>query len=171
VCPGAEAIRGLTKYWIKFVDEGQCAEQLTSILSEPLHHGRLTQLYRQFLIMSFKDPGTTVLKGFTNATGTIILTKIPSRRQDTMHLLDMKPVALDHICQGLRSVLDAGDLLCFTHQSFRVFNILMDTEECHPSFLFHNHAIAHSPAQISVGDEERTEIQHMQAGNIPYHTR
>ncbi|KIM72858.1 hypothetical protein PILCRDRAFT_15737 [Piloderma croceum F 1598] len=149
VWPGAEAIKSFTKLsagvfiyadtLIKFVDEGQPEEQLASILSESLHHGSLTQLYRQILGVSFKDPSTMVLEAFRNVTGTIILAKIPLRRQDIVHLLNVKPVALDHICQGLRSVLntsDTGDLLRFTHQSFVDF--LMDSGGCHPSFLFHN---------------------------------
>jgi hypothetical protein len=144
--PGAEAIEVFTKRsaglfiyadtLIKFVDKGQPEEQLESILSEPLHHDSLTQLYKQILAMSFQDPSATVLEGFRNVTGTIILAKIPLRRQDIVHLLDMKPVALDHICQGLRSVLDTGELLRFTHQSFVDF--LMDSGGCHPSFLFQN---------------------------------
>jgi hypothetical protein len=143
--PGA-AIEGFTKRsaglfiyadtLIKFVDEGQPEEQLESILSEPLHHGSLTQLYRQILSVSFKEPSASVLEGFRNVTGTIILAKIPLRRQDIVHLLNVEPIALDHICQGLRSVLDTGDLLRFTHQSFVDF--LMDSWGCHPSFLFHN---------------------------------
>jgi hypothetical protein len=144
--PGAEVIEGFTKRsaglfiyadtLIKFVDEGQPEEQLESILLEPLHHGSLTQLYRQILGVSFKDPSATVLEGFRNVTGTIILARIPLRRQDIVHLLNVKPVALDHICQGLRSVLDTGDLLRFTHQSFVDF--LMDSGGCHSPFLFHN---------------------------------
>ena len=85
--------------------------------------------------MSFKDPSTTVLEGFKNVTGIIILVKTPLRRQDIIGLLDIKPIALDHICQGLRSVLDTGDLLHFTHQSFVDF--LMNCEGCLPPFLFH----------------------------------
>jgi hypothetical protein len=86
--------------------------------------------------VSFKDPSAMVLEGFRNVTGTMILAKIPLHRQDIVHLLNVKPVALDHICQGLRSVLDTGDLLRFTHQSFVDF--LMDAGGCHPSFLFYN---------------------------------
>jgi len=144
--PGAEAIEAFTKRsaglfiyadtLIKFVDEGQPEEQLESILSEPLHHGSLTQLYRQILGVSFNNPSSTVLEEFRNVTGTIILAKIPLRRQDIMHLLDVTPVALHHIFRGLRSVLDTGALLRFTHQSFVDF--LMDSGGCHPSFLFHN---------------------------------
>jgi hypothetical protein len=143
--PGAEAIEGFTKRsaglfiyadtLIKFVDEGQPEEQLESILSEPLHHSSLSQLYRQILGVSFKDPSATVLEGFRNVTGTIILAKIPLHREDLVHLLDVKSVVLDHICRGLRSVLDT-DLLRFTHQSFVDF--LMDSGGCHPPFLFHN---------------------------------
>ncbi len=144
--PGAEVIEVFTKRsaglfiyadtLIKFVGEGQPKEQLNSILSEPLRHGSLTQLYTQILGMSFKNPSELVVKEFKKVTGTIILAKIPLRRQDIVNLLGMEPVALDHICQGLRSVLDAGDLLRFTHQSFVDF--LMDTVGCHASFLFHN---------------------------------
>ena len=142
--PGEEAIEGFTKRsaglfiyadtLIKFVDEGQPKEQLESILSGPLHHGSITQLYRQILDVSFKDPSATVLEGFRKVTGTIILAKIPLRRQDIAHLLDMEPIALDHICRGLRSVLGTGYPLRFVHQSFVDF--LMDFEGCHPSFLF-----------------------------------
>jgi hypothetical protein len=69
-------------------------------------------------------------------TGTIILAKIPLRHEDILHLLDMESVALEYICQGLRSVLDTGDLLRFTHQSFVDF--LMNSEGCDPSFLLDN---------------------------------
>jgi hypothetical protein len=146
VWPGAEAIEGFTKRsaglfiyadtLVKFMDEGQPKEQLESILLEPLHHEDLTELYRKILTVSFKNPSETVLQGFRNVTGTIILAKMPLRRQDLVHLLDMEPVALDHICQGLRSVLDTGSLLRFTHQSFVDF--LMDSGGCQMPFLFHN---------------------------------
>jgi len=142
--PGAQAIEDFTKHsaglfiyaetLIKFVDEGQPEEQLKSILSEPLNQGSLTELYSQILGVSFKDPSVTVLEGFRNVTGTIILAKIPLHRQDIVHLLDITPVTLDHICRGLRSVLDAGDLLRFTHQSFVDF--LIDSGRRHSSFLF-----------------------------------
>jgi hypothetical protein len=143
--PGAKAIEEFTKRsaglfiyadtLIKFVDEGQPVEQLERVLRETVDHGNLTHLYRQILIVSFKDPSTTVLEGFKNVTGTIILAKIPLRRQDVIELLDIEPIALDHICQGLRSVLDTGDLLRFTHQSLVGF--LMNSEACLPPFLFH----------------------------------
>jgi hypothetical protein len=146
VWPGAEAIEGFTKRsaglfiyadtLVKFMDEGQPKEQLESILLKPLHHEDLIELYRKILTVSFKNPSETVLQGFRNVTGTIILAKIPLRRQDLVHLLDMEPVALNHICQGLRSVLDTGDLLRFTHQSFVDF--LMDSGGCQMPFLFHN---------------------------------
>ena len=146
VWPGIEAIEHFTKrsaglfiyadILIKFVDEGQPEEQLESILSGPLHHGSITQLYRQILDVSFRNPSATVLEGFRKVTGTFILARIPLGRQDILHLLDMKPVALDHICHGLRSVLGTGDPLRFVHQSFVDF--LMDSKGCHPSFLFSN---------------------------------
>ena len=142
--PGIEAIECFTKRsaglfiyadtLIKFVDEGEPDEQIESILSGTLHHGSITELYRQVLDVSFKNPSAMVLEGFRKVTGTIILAKIPLGRQDILHLLDMKPVALDHICSGLRSVLGSGDPLRFIHQSFVDF--LMDPDGCHPSFLF-----------------------------------
>lgn len=121
---------------IKFVDEGQPREQLERISSEPLHHESLTQLYRQILDVSFKNPSPSVLEAFKNTTGTIILAKIPLYRQDIVHLLNLEPTMLEHICKGLQSVLDHGDLLRFTHQSFVDF--LMDSMGCFPSFLFNN---------------------------------
>ena len=143
--PGAEAIEGFTKRsaglfiyaetLIKFVDKGQPEEQLKSIRSEPLSHGSLTELYSQILDVSFEDPSETVLEGFRNVTGTIILAKIPLHRQEIVRLLDVTPVTLDHICRGLRSVLDTGDVLHFTHQSFVDF--LIDSGGRHSSFLFH----------------------------------
>ena len=142
--PGMEAIECLTNRsaglfiyadtLIKFVDEGQPDEQLRSILSGTLHHGSITELYSQVLNVSFKNPSEMVLEGFRKVTGTIILAKIPLGRQNILHLLDMTPVALDHICLGLRSVLGSGDPLRFVHQSFVDF--LMDSNGCHPSFLF-----------------------------------
>ena len=141
--PGMEAIECLTNRsaglfiyadtLIKFVDEGQPDEQLKSILSGTLHHGSITELYSQVLNVSFKNPSEMVLEGFRKVTGTIILAKIPLGRQDILHLLDMTPVALDHICHGLRSVLGSGDPLHFVHQSFVDF--LMDSDGCHLSFL------------------------------------
>ena len=143
--PGAETVESFTKRaaglfiyadtLIKFVDEGQPVEQLQRVLLEPVYHENLTHLYRQILTVSFKNPSPTVLEQFRNVTGTIILAKTPLRRQDLIDLLDMEPIALNHICQGLRSVLDTGDLLRFTHQSFVDF--LMTSEGCHPPFLFH----------------------------------
>ena len=150
--PGEETIKGFTKRsaglfiyadtLIKFVDEGHPKEQLKIILSGPLHHGSITQLYRQILDVFFKDPSETVLEGFRKVTGTIILAKIPLRRQDIVHLLDMESVDLEHICRGLLSVLGTGDPLRFVHQSFVVF--LLEYEGCHPSFVFHSITQSHT---------------------------
>jgi hypothetical protein len=148
------------------MDEGQPEEQLESILLEPLHHGSLTQVYRQILSVSFKDPSATVLEGFRNVTDTIILAKISLRRQDIVHLLDMKLVTLDHICRGLQSVLDTEDLLRFTHLSFVDF--LIDSRGCHPPFLFHSAIQLRTLLLISARHENHSSIQHMQVRNIAH---
>jgi hypothetical protein len=120
---------------ISFVEDGQPVEQLQRMSLEPVDHGNLTCLYRQILNLSFKRPSALVLEAFKNVTGAIILAKIPLRRKDLIDLLDIEPIALDHICQGLQSVLDSGELLRFTHQSFVDF--LIHSEGCLPPFLFH----------------------------------
>jgi hypothetical protein len=142
--PGAEAIEKCTKRsaglfiyadtLIKFVEDGQPMEQLQRTLQETVDYGNLTYLYRQILAVSFNHPSTTVSETFKTVTGVIILAGTPLRRQDLIDLLDVEPIALDYICRGLRSVIDAGDLLRFSHQSFVDF--LMNSDGCAPSFLF-----------------------------------
>lgn len=150
--PGAEAIREYTKRsaglfiyadtLIKFVDEGQPVEQLQRVLRDTVDHENLTNLYGHILSVSFKDPSTTVLEEFRKVTGTIILAKTPLRRQDVSDLLGIGRIDLEYICQRLRSVLDAGDVLRFTHQSFADF--LVSSHGCPPQFQFHKANQSHT---------------------------
>ena len=142
--PGEEAIGECTKRsaglfiyadtLIKFVEDGQPMEQLQRTLLETVDYGNLTYLYRQILAVAFKDPSTTVSETFKNVTGTVILARTPLHRKDLIDLLGIEPISLDHICRGLRSVLDTDGLLRFSHQSFVDF--LMNSDGCVPSFLF-----------------------------------
>jgi hypothetical protein len=141
--PEGDVINDLTNraaglfIWAKtatdFVDAGEPKEQLRQILTGSTELGDIAALYTHILNTSFKDPSKEVLKSFKDLVGATSLAKIPLRRSECIDLLGIEPTMLDFIRKGLQSVMDAGDVLRFSHHSFVDF--LIDSKKCPPQFL------------------------------------
>lgn len=116
-----------------FVDAGEPKEQLRQILQGSTELGDVATLYTHILNTSFKDPSKEVLNSFKDLVGATSLAKIPLRRSECIDLLEIEPTMLDFIRKGLRSVMDAGDILRFSHHSFVDF--LIDSTKCPAQFL------------------------------------
>jgi hypothetical protein len=142
--PGSTVIKELTgqaaglfiwaKTLVEFVHLGEPQEQLLHIQNGVIGEGDMAVLYRQILETSFKSPSPKLATWFCTIAGAIIVAKAPLSRQDIIHLLAIEPLSmLDNILMGLHSVMDSGDVLRFSHQSFVDF--LVDSESCPPMFL------------------------------------
>jgi hypothetical protein len=142
--PGSPVIEELTgraaglfvwaKTLVEFVHLGEPQEQLLQIRKGDIGYGDMTMLYTRILQTSFKHPSANLAHWFRVVAGTIIAVKIPLSRKDFIHLLGVEPLSmLDTILMGLQSVMDNGDILRFSHQSFVDF--LVDPESCPPIFL------------------------------------
>jgi hypothetical protein len=122
------------KTLVEFVHLGEPQEQLLQIRKGDVGYGDMAVLYTRILETSFKRPSANLAHWFRAVAGTIIAAKIPLSRKDFIHLLGVEPLSmLDTILMGLQSVMDNGDILRFSHQSFVDF--LVDPESCPPMFL------------------------------------
>ncbi|RDB27538.1 hypothetical protein Hypma_003814 [Hypsizygus marmoreus] len=141
--PGETVIAELTSraaglfIWAKtaadFVNAGEPKAQLRQILKGGTGLGDLAALYTHILHTSFKGPSTEVLHSFKDVVGATTLAKAPLHRTECIDLLGIQPSMLDFIRNGLRSVMDAGDVLRFSHHSFVDF--LIDPQKCPRPFL------------------------------------
>ncbi|TDL24718.1 hypothetical protein BD410DRAFT_850870, partial [Rickenella mellea] len=126
--PGSEVMQKLLKQpaglfiWAKtvaeFVKLGNPVGRLKIIQNGVMPSSNMTTLYTQILNASFKNATTDEIKAFHDIVGTIVVAKIPLCHQDFANLLSLEPVMVQFICKGLQTVLDSGDVLHFTHQSF-----------------------------------------------------
>lgn len=120
---------------VDFVNAGEPREQLRQILQGGTGLGDVAALYTHIINTSFKDPTADVLHSFKVIVGATILAKVPLQRIECIMLFGLQPSMLDFICHGLQSVMDAGDILRFSHHSFVDF--LIDPEKCPRPFLIH----------------------------------
>lgn len=135
--PGSAAIDELTAraaglfIWAKtsteFINSGEPQTQLKQILDHSPEMGDMALLYSCILETSFQLPSAEVLDAFNTLVGAMILAKRPLRRTECIDLLEIQPSMLDFIRKGLRSVMDPGNTLRFTHQSFVDFLLYSDT--------------------------------------------
>jgi NACHT domain len=132
----AERAAGLFIYAetvLRFVVRGEPQQQLQQILKGDMQSGDMAELYSRILAISFPDPTVAVIHAFHSIVGAIILAKIPLSYFSLARLLRIESSMVDFICQGLRSVLYADDVLRFSHQSSVDF--LVDPDRCPPPFL------------------------------------
>jgi NACHT domain len=132
----AERAAGLFIYAetvLRFVVRGEPRQQLQQILRGNMRNGDMAELYSRILAISFPDPTTEVVHAFHSIVGAIILAKIPLTHLALANLLRVETSMVDFVCQGLRSVLHADDVLRFSHQSSVDF--LVDPQRCPPLFL------------------------------------
>ena len=119
----------------KFVRQDDPVDQLDLVLAGKLGSD-IDALYRRILEISFRDPSKTLLKAFQMVVGTILLAKIPLRRDVLKNLLGnvVKETTMDVILNRLRSVISGrhDDLLRVSHQSFADF--LGDPTRCPKTF-------------------------------------
>ncbi|KIM23657.1 hypothetical protein M408DRAFT_252717, partial [Serendipita vermifera MAFF 305830] len=139
--PGRQIITRLTQLaaglfiWvdtvIRFLKRGEPQEQLNRVLGGTSTRG-LAKLYSSILKASFMEPSDKVLEGFHGIVGAIILAKDPLPTSSLVHLCSMDHSTLSYIRSGLQSVLDSGEFLRFSHQSFVDF--LIDPTQCPSAF-------------------------------------
>ncbi|KAG8831557.1 hypothetical protein FRC17_002971, partial [Serendipita sp. 399] len=102
---------------IKFVSTGEAEEQLNEALKGK-GTGDMNALYEQVLRTSFPAPTEQVLRNLRSIVGTIIVAKEPLRRSVMARLLSITEPQVEHICNGMQSVMEDQGGLRFYHQSF-----------------------------------------------------
>ncbi|KAH6886722.1 WD40-repeat-containing domain protein [Coprinopsis sp. MPI-PUGE-AT-0042] len=161
--PGAEVIDELTtraaglflwaKTAVEFVDLGEPTEQLRQVL-EGTDLGNVAQLYARVLEVSFRARTPDVVQAFQDIIGAMIFAKRPLTKEDCLRLLPYSPSMLEFIRKGLRSVLEEGDVLRFSHQSFAEF--LLSSEACPTPFRIReaqqNHKLAEASLTLMLKD-------------------
>ncbi|KIM21458.1 hypothetical protein M408DRAFT_80517, partial [Serendipita vermifera MAFF 305830] len=121
---------------VRFLRQGEPQEQLNRILGGT-GMGGLATLYSSILGASFVEPTEKVLGNFRRIVGAIILAKEPLTASSLIHLCSVDHSMLSYIRNGLQSVMDTGEALRFSHQSFVDF--LLNSTECRPGFLINLH--------------------------------
>ncbi|KAF9449463.1 WD40 repeat-like protein [Macrolepiota fuliginosa MF-IS2] len=123
--------------WAKTVTEvvnsGEPQTQLKEIMVHSSEMGDMALLYSCILQTSFRLPGPEVLDAFNVLVGAMVLAKRPLRRVEYIDLLKIEPSMLDFVRKGLRSVMEPGTTLRFTHQSFVDF--LLYSDKCPSEFV------------------------------------
>ncbi|KIM19967.1 hypothetical protein M408DRAFT_30770 [Serendipita vermifera MAFF 305830] len=117
---------------VRFLRRGEPQEQLDRILSGA-SMGGLSALYSAILDASFVEPSDKVLESFQCIVGAIIVAREPLTALSLVHLCSVDHSTLSYIRNGLRSVMESGKALRFSHQSFVDF--LVDSMECRSGFL------------------------------------
>jgi hypothetical protein len=92
----------------------------------------MAKLYSTILEVSFPEPTPKAIDAFRSILGAIIVAKDPLSPASLGCLLSIETSRLQHICKGLKSVVDYEDFLRITHQSFADF--LIDTTVCPSAF-------------------------------------
>ncbi|TDL18727.1 WD40 repeat-like protein, partial [Rickenella mellea] len=110
---------------VKFMGGDDPVEQLKLIKDGVMKDSPsgMTDLYACILDNSFRKSGSDTRQAFRDIVGAIIVAKTPLSRSDCISLLSVKPNTFEFICSGLQSVMDTGDVLQFSHQSFVDFLI------------------------------------------------
>jgi hypothetical protein len=116
---------------IKFVSLGEPRRRLQQVLRDGVD-GNIINLYKQVLDTSFSKATEEEIEEFRSIIGTIILAKAPISFTSLSLFLCMEESNVEHICNGLQSVLDFQTIVRFSHQSFVDF--LLDQTKCPPQF-------------------------------------
>jgi ribosomal protein S9 len=106
----------------KFIRSGNPVGRLRLVLEEA-GTTYLDTLYEQILYTSFPNPTETEIATLCSVLGTVILAKAPLSLLAIAHLLSLDVSAVEHICNGLKSLIRSGDTLGFHHESFVDFLI------------------------------------------------
>ena len=130
---------------LRFIVRGEPQLQLRQIQQGEMRNGDMGELYSRILTISFPDPNPELVHAFHSIIGAIILVKVPLSPLSLGTLLGINMSMMDFICQGLRSVLHADEVLRFSHQSFVDF--LVDPQRCPPLFY------------VSLGPQNRQLVQ------------
>ncbi|OCH91973.1 WD40 repeat-like protein [Obba rivulosa] len=96
-------------------DEGRLYEVQHSLVLPP---GNVYALYRQILENAFSGWKHEECRNVVTLVGTIVAAQLSLTSDDVASLLHMRAATARMICKRLRPVLDGGDMLRFTHQSF-----------------------------------------------------
>jgi hypothetical protein len=115
-----------------FIKDGNPLEQLIRIQNGEGIAGDMAALYSHILQVSFPNPSRAVMDNFHSILGAIIFNQRPLSAKSLASLLKIGEMSMELICKKLSSVVESGDVLQITHQSFTDF--LIDKETCPPSF-------------------------------------
>jgi len=141
--PGPQVIRQLTDkagglfIWAKlvaeFISRGEPVESLELVEAGVSGVGDMAALYSQILSISFPETTTAkVMDALHSTLGAIILAKEPLSAASLERLIPIESSRLQHICKGLKSVVDSEGVLRITHESFADF--LIDKAVCPSRF-------------------------------------
>jgi hypothetical protein len=116
----------------KFVELGEPQEQLRVILNGNGTDNMAT-LYSCILNTSFNKPSEAVKNAFRSIVGMMIFAKAPLSTSSIKRLLSLQGSEMEHIFNGIQSVIDRQGNPRVNHQSFVDF--LIDPDRCPPEFL------------------------------------
>lgn len=115
---------------VKQLEHGEPQDTLEKILAGEA--GGMKSLYAWILNAAFPDPSKRTIQHFRAVLGTVIFSKTPIDAASLACLFSFEGSVIDHICNGLKSVIDCEDTIQILHQSFADF--LVDPGECLPDF-------------------------------------
>ncbi|PVF93396.1 WD40 repeat-like protein [Serendipita vermifera] len=138
--PGSDIIKELVNktrglfIWaqtiVRIVRRGEPKGQLNRVLHGRI--GNISSLYSFILNISFPDPSKEEIMAFQLVMGAVLLARMPLSQSTMGSLLSIESSRINHICNGLYSVLEPGEILRIGHQSFADF--LIDEKECPNAF-------------------------------------
>lgn len=148
--PGEQAIAQLTdgaeglfiwiKTVIKLLKHGEPQRNMEQVLRTG--PGGMADLYTWILNASFPNPKEEEIKDFCSLLGAIMFTRLPLDITSLAHLLSIEISSIEYIYNGLKPVLDRGNILRIHHQSFADF--LLDPKACPPQFFIHQERSANN---------------------------
>ena len=106
-----------------FIRDGDPLKQLTRIQDGEGIAGDMAALYSHILQVSFPNPSRADMDDFHSILGAIIFSQRPLPAKSLSGLLEIGERSIHLICRKLSSVVDSGDVLKITHQSFTDFLI------------------------------------------------
>jgi NACHT domain len=127
----------------------------------------LDTLYEQILDTSFPNPTASEIRTLCSVLGTVILAKAPLSLLAIAHLLSLKASEVEHICNGLQSLIRSGDTLGFHHESFVDF--LIDPNRRTSKFIIMRNQESRALTQVclrTMKENLRFNICHLESSYI-----
>jgi NACHT domain len=129
----------------RFIRSGNPVGRLGLVLEET-GTTYLDTLYEQILDTSFPNPTASEIRTLCSVLGTIILAKAPLSLLAIARLLSLDVSAVEHVCNGLQSLIRSGDTLGFHHESF--VDLLIDPNRRTSKFFIMRQQESRALAQV-----------------------